>query len=124
MVRMEVGLLLGRVVGKVDTLGDVALEALDGLCQERLLLLGDALQGVSGLLSAVGLCTISNAQSVIKGRNSTYSELNGDREEVAASRLGNSLTSRNAGKVDVAGLNEALLALDSPEDLLSESAKR
>ena len=42
-------------MGEVDTLLDVALEALDSLGQESLLLLGDALQGVDGLLSSVGL---------------------------------------------------------------------
>lgn len=40
---LGVRLLLGRVVGKVDTLSDVALEALNGLGQQALLLLGEAL---------------------------------------------------------------------------------
>lgn len=48
-------LLLGRVVGKVDALLNVGLEALDSLAQELLLLLGDALQGVGGLLHTFGL---------------------------------------------------------------------
>lgn len=51
--------LLGRVVDKADTLGDVALEALGGLGQKSLLLLGNALQWVGGLLGTVGLCNIS-----------------------------------------------------------------
>ena len=50
---------MGRVVDKADTLGDVALEALGGLGQKSLLLLGDALQRVIGLLGTVGLCNIS-----------------------------------------------------------------
>lgn len=46
---------MGRVVGKLDALGNVALEALHGLCQECLFLLGDTLQRVGGLLDTVGL---------------------------------------------------------------------
>jgi hypothetical protein len=54
-MRAGVDLLLRGVVGKFDTLLDVALEALDSLGQETLLLLGDALQGVDGLFGTVGL---------------------------------------------------------------------
>lgn len=50
-------LLLGRVEDEVDTLVDVALESLDTLSQELLLLLGNTFQRVDGLLSTVGLCT-------------------------------------------------------------------
>lgn len=42
-------------MGEVDTLGDVALEAIDGLVQKRLLLVGDALEGVCRLFRSVGL---------------------------------------------------------------------
>lgn len=42
-------------MGKLDALGNVALEALDGLGQQGLFLLGDALQGVGGLFGTVGL---------------------------------------------------------------------
>lgn len=42
-------------MGKVDALLDVALEALDGLCQELLLLLGDLLKRVGHALHTVGL---------------------------------------------------------------------
>jgi hypothetical protein len=52
-------LLLGRVVGKVDALLDVGLETLDSLAQELLLPLGDALQGVGGVLDTVGLRNVS-----------------------------------------------------------------
>ena len=44
---------------KANTLADVALEALVGLGQQSLLLLGNTLQGVVGLLSTVGLCDVS-----------------------------------------------------------------
>jgi len=54
---------LGRVVGEVDALLDVALEALDSLLQKRLLLVGDALQGVGGLLGTVGLKLLLAARS-------------------------------------------------------------
>lgn len=42
-------------MGEVDTLADVSLEISHGLLQKSLLLFGDALQRVDGLLSAVGL---------------------------------------------------------------------
>lgn len=58
-----------------------------------------------------------------KDKGLPYSKLNRDGEEVAASLLGNGITARNAGEVDVARLNEALLALDSPEELLGKSDK-
>lgn len=48
-------LLLRGVVGEVNALGDVSLEISDGLLQKNLLLVGDALQRVNGLLSTVGL---------------------------------------------------------------------
>lgn len=51
--------LLGRVVDKADTLADVALQAVGGLGQESLLLLGNTLQGVDGLLGTIGLCCVS-----------------------------------------------------------------
>ncbi len=52
---------------------------------------------------------------------STYAELNGDGEEVAAGSLGDGVTAGNTRQVDVAGLNETLLALDGSQDLLSEA---
>lgn len=50
---------MGRVVDEADALGNVALETLNALGQKALLLLGDALQRVDGLLGAVGLCKVS-----------------------------------------------------------------
>lgn len=44
---------------KADALADIALKTVGGLGQESLLLLGDALQGVDGLLGTIGLCYIS-----------------------------------------------------------------
>jgi hypothetical protein len=48
-------LLLRRVVGEVDTLGDVPLQALDGRLEQRLLVLVQAGEGAQGLLGAGGL---------------------------------------------------------------------
>lgn len=48
-------LLLRGVVGKVNTLLDVALKALDGSLEESLLLLSDVAEDVDSLLSTVGL---------------------------------------------------------------------
>lgn len=42
-------------MSKGDTLLDVVLEALDGHFHQRLLLLGNASQGVGGFLSTIGL---------------------------------------------------------------------
>jgi hypothetical protein len=47
---------LGGGVDKLNTLGNVALEALNALGQKLLLLVRNALQGVDGLLGTVGLC--------------------------------------------------------------------
>jgi hypothetical protein len=55
--------------------------------------------------------------------SATYAKLNGDGEEVDTSLLSNLLTAGNTGKVDVAGLDKALLALDGLENLLGESIK-
>jgi hypothetical protein len=116
-------LLLRRVVGKGHALADVALKALNCLLQESLLLLGNALQRVVGLLSAVGLKlgVVSKVEynSMVKGL--THAELDGHGEEVDTGLLGNSLASRDARKVDIAGLYESLLTLDGAEDLLSEA---
>lgn len=111
-------------MGKVDTLLDVALEALDSLGQEALLLLGDALQGVDGLLGTVGLYLLSVTDKKGGGEQRTYAELDGDGEEVTASLLGDGLAARNTGQVDVAGLDEALLASGGLEDLLGEAVLR
>lgn len=55
------------------------------------------------------------------GGGKTYTELNGDGEEVDTSLLGNLLTAGDTGEVDVAGLNEALGTSSSLQELLSES---
>lgn len=108
---------------KLDTLDDVALETINTLGQKRLLLLGDALQGVNGLLGTVGLYTVSQMHISTKThlQVSTYAKLNGNGEEVGACLLGDGLTTRDTGQVDVAGLDKTLLALGRTEDLLSES---
>jgi len=111
---------LGRSVGEGDTLVDVALEALDGLGQELLLLLRDVTQGVDGLLGSVGLRT---GQSVCQelGMGRTHAKLDGYGEEVGASLLCDLLTTRDTWEVDVGWLDEALGTLRSLEQLLGES---
>lgn len=42
-------------MSKGDTLADVALQALNRLLQESLLLIGDSLEGIMSFLSTVGL---------------------------------------------------------------------
>ena len=51
----------------------------------------------------------------------TYSELDGDGEEVDSDLLSNLLTTWNTREVDIARLDETLLALDSLEQLLGKS---
>lgn len=46
-------------MSKGDALGDVALEALNALLEECLLLLGDAIQRADDLFGTVGLLLIS-----------------------------------------------------------------
>jgi hypothetical protein len=94
---------LGRVVGKLDALGNIALEISDSLLQESLLLLSDALKRVVGLLSTIG------------------SKLDRNREEIGADLLRDGLTPRNSRKVHVAWLNKALLTLYRSDDLLGKS---
>lgn len=48
-------------------------------------------------------------------------KLDGNREELSASGLSNDVTTLNTGKVDKAGLDETLLALGGPNDLVGES---
>lgn len=58
LVKRELGeqsLLCGRLVGENDTLGDVVLQATDGLLQQLLLLLGNVAEDINGLLGTVGL---------------------------------------------------------------------
>lgn len=57
-------------------------------------------------------------------KGTTYAKLNGDGEEVDAGLLPDLLAARNAGEVDVAGLDEALDARGSLEDLLGEPRRQ
>ena len=112
---------------EADALLDVALEALDGGVQKGLLLVGDARQGVLGLLDTVGLMQSqqgdSTAYQVLEGRGDAYAKLDGDGEELNTRGLGNLITARYTGQVDVAGLDEVLLASSSLEHLLREAVE-
>jgi len=96
-------LLGGRVGDELDTLGDVALEALVASLEELLLVLVGRTNGVVGLLCAL------------------RAKLDRDGEVVKASLLGDSITTGDTGKVDESGLNDASLALVSLEELLGEA---
>lgn len=62
--------------------------------------------------------------SACEYQGNTYAELNGDGEEVDTSLLGDSIAAGNTRQVDVARLNETLLALESgPDDLLGKSVQ-
>ena len=60
----------------------------------------------------------------VSAKGTTYAKLNGDGEEVDAGLLPDLLAARNAGEVDVAGLDEALDARGSLEDLLGEPRRQ
>lgn len=53
----------------------------------------------------------------------TYSELDGNREEVDANLGLNLLATWHTGEIDVAGLDESLGTLESLEKLLGESVE-
>ena len=108
-------------MGKVDALLNVALQARDRRLEQLLLLLGDVAEDVDGLLGAVGLhgCQSTCPSGIVRGEE-TYAKLNGDGEEVDASLGLDLLAAGNAGEVDVAGLDEALGALEGLEKLLGE----
>jgi hypothetical protein len=109
-------------VGKVDALLDVALQARNRRVEQLLLLLGDVAEDVDGLLGAVGL-EVCQSVSNGSGGGNTYAKLDGDREEVNANLGLDLLAAGDAGEVDVAGLNEALGALEGLEELLGEPAQ-
>ena len=102
-MREQENLLSGRVLGELDALRDVALQAVVASLEQLLLVVVGAADDIDGLLGTAG------------------AELDGDGEEVTASLLGDGLAARNTGQVDVAGLDEALLALGGPNDLVGES---
>ena len=118
-------LLWWGVLDELNTLLDVALEALDASLEEGLLLLGNAAEDVGGLLGTVGLyrvcqcCWYYNEKTI----ESTYAKLNGGGEELNTGRLGDLLTTGDTGQVDVGGLDEALLALGGLDHSLSEAMR-
>lgn len=120
-------LLGGWGVGEGDTLLDVALQTLEASIQQCLLLLGNVGQRVRDLLSTVGLeiKNVSVAQDIriwkYEGNILSYAELNGNGEEVQASGLGNLVTTGNTRQVDEARLDQTLLALDGPQELLGKA---
>lgn len=48
-------------MGEINALRNVALEALDGLAQKCLLLLGNTIQGVGSFLRTIGLAIVSRS---------------------------------------------------------------
>jgi hypothetical protein len=93
----------GRVVDKLDALGDVTLEAIVACLEELLLVVICAADNVDGLLGAVG------------------AKLDRHGEEVGAGGLCDGVAAGDTWQVDEAGLDDALLALGGLDDLLGES---
>lgn len=92
-----------RVLGELDALGDVALQAVVASLEQLLLVVVGAADDVNGLLGTAG------------------AKLNGDGEEVGASGLSNGITTLDTWEIDKAGLDQALLALGGPDDLVGKS---
>jgi hypothetical protein len=111
--------LLRWVVSEVNALLDVAFQALDASLKQGLLVFIDARKHIDCLLGTVGL---TFCQSRLEHwRNRAYPKFNGNGEEVAASLLGNCLTTWNAREVNKAGLDKAFFALHGPDDLLGKA---
>ena len=113
-------LLWWGVLDEVDALLDVALEATGASSKELLLLLGDTLEHIGGLLGAVGLYILL-APLLRNGCSITYTKGNKSREEVNASCLGDFITASDTGQVDKGGFDDACLAFESLDDTLGES---
>lgn len=97
-------LLGGRVLGELNALGDVALEAIVAGLEKLLLVVIGTADDIDSLLGTTG------------------AKLDGDGEELSASGLSNGVTALDTGKVDKTGLDETLLALGGPDNLVGESA--
>lgn len=65
------------------------------------------------------MITLREGQTRCSGR--TYAQLNGDREKVESRGLRNLLAAGNAGEVDEAWLDKALLALHGFQNLFGEA---
>lgn len=112
-----------RAVGESNTLLDVALEAVDGLAEEPLLLVGNVAEDIDGLLGSVGLDDIMLIVLLFLAyllSVGTYTKLNGDREEINTSLLSDLGTSWDARQVDVARLHKTLATSNSLEQLIGE----
>jgi hypothetical protein len=117
----------GRVRDELDALADVALQAVVAGLEKLLLCIVGAANDINGLLGTSGLSrelAILRTQAGIKDFVSTYTKLNGDGEEVKTSGLGDGISTLNTREVDVAGLDNTLLALGGLDDLLGEAVRR
>ena len=109
-------------VGEADTLLDVASQTRDALVQQLLFLGSDVTKDIDGLLDSIRLQRRLESGGNAGKQRSTHSKLDRNGEEVEASLLGDLGAARNTGEVDVAGLDDALGALDGLEEFLGETA--
>ena len=122
---MEV-LRVGVDRDELDALADVALQAVVAGLEKLLLCIVGAANDINGLLGTSGLSrelAILRTQAGIKDFVSTYTKLNGDGEEVKTSGLGDGISTLDTREVDVAGLDNTLLALGGLDDLLGEAVR-
>jgi hypothetical protein len=83
-----------------------------------------AADNVNGLLGTTGLISMLAGIRLGITVYSTYTKLDGNREELGTSGLGDGVTALNTRKIDEAGLDNALLTLGGLDNLLGEAAQR
>ncbi len=115
-------LLWWGTLGKFDALLNVSFKALDSNIKKLLLILAGALKDVDGFLDAVRLFVLSVCPPGVRYVNpNTYPKFDWSREKVNAGGLCDIRTSRNTWEIDVAGFDNAGLALGGLDNTLGKS---
>jgi hypothetical protein len=100
------------------TLVNVALQTFHAGLEQGLLILIKVGEGVQGFLGSIRLSLVS---AIHDWELDAYAKFDGNGEEVTASFFGNSLTAGNTWKIDIGRLDNALLTLETSEDLLCKA---
>lgn len=103
---------------EVNALLDIALEVLVGDLEQLLLVVVGLADYIDRLLGTSGLYKVSVVTGLYS--NNTYAKLDWNGEEVDAGSLRNTIATSNARKIDEAGLDDALFALNGLDNLFGE----